>query len=60
MGDALSFREKGTIIIQGDFNCRTGNQSDFIAQDKSDDLFHILNYYAIQNITKSVTGVAKF
>ena len=36
--------EKGTVIIQGDFNARTGNQPDFIARDKSDDPFHMLNY----------------
>ena len=42
--EALSFREKGTVVIQGDFNAHTGMLPDFIARDKSDDGLKLENY----------------
>ena len=38
------FRNKGTVLVQGDLNARTGNENDFIKYDKFDDSFGIENY----------------
>ena len=38
-----AFRHKGAILVQGDLNARTGNESDFVNADKSDDIFGIDN-----------------
>ena len=40
-GDILDFQKKGHVIIMGDLNAKTGNQSDVIPPDKHDDDFHI-------------------
>ena len=34
--EVASFSKKGIILLQGDFNCRTGVEKDFITFDKSD------------------------
>ena len=39
--DVITLQDKGEVIIQGDFNARTGNSDDTISPDKSDELFDI-------------------
>ena len=41
--EARQFNHKGEIILQGDFNARTGKEDDFISKDKFDDIFGIEN-----------------
>ena len=41
--EILRFKEKGQVIIQGYLNARTGQISDFISDDKYDDIFGIKN-----------------
>ena len=41
--EARQFNQKGEIILQGDFNARTGKEDDFIPKDKFDDIFGIEN-----------------
>ena len=41
--EAVSFKEKGIVLIQGDFNAHTGNKADYLASDKSDEMFGIVN-----------------
>ena len=38
------FSKKGLVLLQGDFNCRTGQEVDFVAGDKSDLDLGIENY----------------
>ena len=35
--DILRLRDKGEVVVTGDFNCRVGGLSNFIATDKSED-----------------------
>ena len=35
--DILRFRDKGEVVVLGDFNCRIGASSNLIATDKSED-----------------------
>ena len=37
--DVLYFQKKGHVIINGDFNAKTGNEADFIIPDKYNDDF---------------------
>ena len=37
--DVLYFQKRGEVIINGDFNAKTGNEADFITPDKYDDNF---------------------
>ena len=39
------FKNKGTVLIQGDLNARTGLKEDFITHDKFDETFGIENHY---------------
>ncbi len=42
--DNISFLQtKGSVLICGDFNARTGNENDTISPDKFDEEFHIIN-----------------
>ena len=41
--DAHQYSKKGEIILQGDMNARTGNEPDFLTNDKYD------NYFGIEN-----------
>ena len=41
--EARQFNHKGEVILQGDFNARTGKEDDFISKDKFDDIFGIEN-----------------
>ena len=38
------FREKGTVLVQGDLNARTGIETDFVESDKYDDCLGICNF----------------
>ena len=38
------FKEKGTVIVQGDFNAHTNNFLDYIENDKTDEEMGIENY----------------
>ena len=38
------FGKKGTILLQGDLNCRIGQDSDYVSGDKSDELLGIENF----------------
>lgn len=38
------FGKKGTILLQGDLNCRIGQDSDYVYGDKSDELLGIENF----------------
>lgn len=39
--DVITFQKKGDIMITGDLNAKTGNLDDFIAPDKTDELFDL-------------------
>ena len=39
--EAINFKEKGIVLMQGDFNAHTGNMADYIIPDKSDEMFGI-------------------
>ena len=41
--EAISFQDKGVVLMQGDFNAHTGNAADYLVTDKSDELFGIEN-----------------
>ena len=38
------FSKKGLVLLQGDFNCRTGQELDFLGSDKSDLELGMENY----------------
>ena len=41
--EATYFSKKGLVLLQGDFNCRTGEENDFVGHDKSDEDLGIEN-----------------
>ena len=44
LNDEISvFREKGTVLVQGDLNARTGVEQDFVEFDKFDDVLGVDN-----------------
>ena len=38
------FSKKGLVLLQGDLNCRTGQEKDYVEADKSDDQLGIENF----------------
>ena len=49
------FKNKGTVLIQGDFNARTGMREDFISHDKFDEIFGIENHDKHKRNSEDVT-----
>ena len=43
-GEAVDFMGKGDVILQGDFNARSGNENDYLPNDKYDGIFGIENH----------------
>ena len=38
----MTIKEKGIVLIQGDFNAHTVSKADYLAADKSDEMFGIV------------------
>ena len=37
--EVCNFKEKGFVLLQGDFNAHTSDDDDFLTYDKSDEMF---------------------
>lgn len=58
-GEIKRFKDKGTILIKGDLNARTGRNDDFIRHDKFDEDFGLENNYNLpsRNSEDSSTNI---